>query len=206
MNINDTSDATKITYYTPRTGGFQAGYSWVPEMLSKGSVAGSDDGDSAHEFAVDYSGKIGGGRLQATLAGSVMTGDTPDDGDTAEEANFGWRAGITYAHGPWTIAAGYKDAGEWSRFDESGDHTGWDVGVAYSGGSWEVALVHIRTNTDDNEGDLVWDHSMLTGAYNLGGGLSATMSLNLFDLHQPTEAEDHGNSGKAIMMGINAAF
>ena len=209
MNINDTADATKITYYTPRISGFQAGYSWVPELDSKGSVAGADtgrDGDPAHEFAVEWRGNLGPGRIHATWGASIMPGDAPDDGDTAEEANFGWRTGLSYAQGPWTVAAGYKDAGEWSRFDESGDHTGWDVGVAYNGGRWEVALLHLRTITDDNEGGLVWDHSMLTGAYNFGGGLTGTVSLNLFDLHQPSEAADHGNSGQAVIVGLGAKF
>jgi predicted porin len=209
MSISDTADATKITYYTPRISGFQAGYSWIPELDSKGSVAGADtgdDGDPAHEFAVEWRGKVGPGRIRATWGGTIMPGDTQDDTGTLEDANFGWRAGVTYSQGPWTVAAGYKDAGEWARFDEDGDNTGWDVGVAYNGGRWEVALIHIQLEAEDAEGDVDWDHTMLTAAYNFGGGLTGNISLHLFDLDDPLDTTDGGNDGTAIIVGIGAKF
>ena len=73
MGILDSGDDTKITYYTPRISGFQAGYSWVPESDSKGSVADNDEcgGRSSHEFGIDYKGKIGGGKLRATHSSSM---------------------------------------------------------------------------------------------------------------------------------------
>jgi hypothetical protein len=210
MNINDSADATKITYYTPRISGFQAGYSWVPEQDSKGSVAGADTGDAAdptHEFAVEWRGKVGPGRIRATWGGTIKSGDSFDNAGSYEEDNFGWRAGITYSQGPWTVAAGYKDAGEWGRFDNDGDITGFDVGVAYNGGRWEVALVHISTEADDSVvGKMDWDHTMLTGAYNFGGGLTANVSLNLFSLDDPTDTTDGGNDGTAIIVGVGAKF
>ncbi|MDH3580356.1 MAG: porin [Hyphomicrobiales bacterium] len=209
MGINDTSDATKITYYTPRISGFQAGYSWVPEIDSKGSVAGSDagdDSDSAHEFGIDYRGKVGPGRLRATWSGSVQPGDTADDTGQLDDSSFAWRAGVTYSQGPWSIAAGYKDNGNERRYDQTGDETGWDVGVAYNGGRWEVALIHIQLEAEDNDGDLDWDHTMLTGAYNFEGGLTGLVSLHLFDLDDPLDTENGGNDGTAIIVGINAKF
>lgn len=212
MNINDSGDATKITYYTPRISGFQAGYSWIPEIDSKGSFAkeGNASGDSfataAHEFGVGYRGKIGGGSLRVEGGGTIMTGDTSEDSSSTETSNFGWRLGFNYSHGPWTVGAGYKDAGEWSRFDEEGDHTGFDVGVAYNGGRWEVALVHISTDAEDDEGDLEWDHTMLSGAYNLGGGLTATAMLNMFSLDDPQDSTEGGNDGWAIILGLGARF
>jgi outer membrane protein OmpU len=208
MNINDTADATKITYYTPRISGFQAGYSWIPELDSKGSVAGSDtggDADPAHEFSLEWRGKVGPGSIRATFGGTIMPGQEPDGPKTFQDNNFGWRAGITYAQGPWTVAAGYKDAGEWARFDEDGDNTGWDVGVAYNGGRWEIALIHIHTEAEDTGGDYKWNHTMLTAAYNFGGGLTANVGLNLFDLDAPQDS-DGGNDGTAIILGIGAAF
>jgi hypothetical protein len=47
---------------------------------------------------------------------------------------------------------------------------------------------------------------MLTGAYNFGGGLVANLSLHLFDLDEPTDTDDGGNSGTAIILGIGAKF
>jgi outer membrane protein OmpU len=208
MNIKDTADATKITYYTPRISGFQAGYSWIPELDSKGSVAGSDtggDADPAHEFGLSWRGKVGPGRIRAEGGATIMPGDEPDGPATFEDNNFGWRVGVTYSQGPWTIAAGYKDAGEWARFDEDGDNTGWDVGVAYNGGRWEVALIHIQTEAEDSGGDYEWDHTMLTAAYNFGGGLTGNIALHMFDLDAPQDS-DGGNDGTAIILGIGAKF
>ncbi|MDH3242458.1 MAG: porin, partial [Alphaproteobacteria bacterium] len=173
------------------------------------SVAGADtggDADPAHEFGVEWRGKVGPGSIRATWGATLMPGDEPDGPTTFEDNNFGWRAGITYSQGPWTVAAGYKDAGEWARFDETGDITGFDVGVAYNGGRWEVALVHINTKAADDGGDNKWKHTMLTGAYNFGGGLTGNVALHLFDLDEPLDTDDGGNSGTAIILGLGAKF
>ena len=206
MSIGDSGDATKITYYTPRISGFQAGYSWIPEREAKGSVSGSlCDSRSAHEFAVSYKGKVGGGKLHATLGGTIQSGDTADNTGELDTSNFGWRTGVKYSQGPWTVAAGYKDAGDRRRFDQTGGETGWDVGAAYRGGRWEVSLLHIHIDAEDNDGDVEWDHTMLTGAYNLGGGLALSASLNMFDLDAPSDS-DGGNDGWALIVGMKAKF
>jgi predicted porin len=207
MSIADTSDATKITYYTPRISGFLAGYSWIPENEAKGSVSGSlCDSRSEHEFAVEYKGKLGGGKLHATLGGSITAGDPAESTGEVDTSTFGWRTGVTYSQGPWTVAAGYKDAGDRRRFDQTGGETGWDVGASYSGGRWEVSLLHIHIDAEDDDGDIEWDHTMLTGAYNLGGGLTMSASINMFDLDNPDSGSDGGNDGWAIIVGMGAKF
>ena len=47
---------------------------------------------------------------------------------------------------------------------------------------------------------------MLTGAYNLGGGLTFSAAVNLFDLDEPQDDVDGGNDGWAVILGINAKF
>ena len=206
MGILDSSDATKITYYSPTISGFQVGYSYTPDDEFKGSVAGEEGaGDPAHEFGIQYKGKFGKGKLQATWSGSLQQGDTADDTGALDTKSFAWRTGVTYSHGPWTVAAGYKDNGNERVYDQTGDETGWDIGAAYSGGRWEVSLLHYQLDVEDTEGDQEWDHTMLTGAYNLGGGLTVTAALNLFDLDAPND-DDGGNDGWAIIVGMGAKF
>ena len=113
---------------------------------------------------------------------------------------------MTYSQGPWTVAAGYKDNDNERRYDQERDETGWDIAASYSGGRWEVSLLHIHIDAEDNNGDVVWDHTMLTGAYNLGGGLTVSAALNLFDLDDPLDDDHGGNDGWALIVGLRAKF
>ncbi len=205
MSINDSSDDTKITYYTPRVSGFQAGYSWAPTE-DKGSVAGGKGGQPFHEGSLEYKGKVGGGKLRATWGfGYGVTDATESDGSF--DAEFGWRAGLTYGQGPWTIAAGYKDISNEGEAGEDGDRTGWDLGVAYSGGRYEVALIYQAQEAEDSSGDIDYYHVGLTGAYNLGGGLTISGGVFIYDLDDSAAFVTEGDTdGTVVMLEVQSKF
>jgi len=176
MSINDSGDDTKITYYTPRVSGFQAGASWAPHD-EKGSTGGDAANEPASEVSLEYKGKVGGGKIRATFGGAYLTTD-----NSATDPEFGWRAGVTYGTGPWTVAAGYRLNNNEGEASEDGDRTGWDLGVAYSGGRYEVALIYQAQKAEDSGGDADYYHVGLTGAYNLGKGLTLAGALYMYDL------------------------
>ncbi len=184
MSINDSSDNSKITYWTPRISGFQAGYSWAPHD-EKGSVGGDSANEPQHEGSLEYKGKVGGGKLRATWGFGYMTTKGTQDGgsgDSTFDAKFGWRAGVTYGMGPWTIAGGYKDISDEGEHGEDGDKTGWDLGIAYSGGRYTVAVIYSEQEAEDSGGDGEYFHTGVSGAYNLGGGLTVSAGLYFYDL------------------------
>jgi len=61
MSSHDTSDDSKITYWTPKISGFQAGYSYVPNIGAAGSVGVGASSEPGHEGSIGWTGKVGPG-------------------------------------------------------------------------------------------------------------------------------------------------
>ena len=207
MSINDSSDDSKITYYTPRVSGFQAGYSWIPNSVEdsncttsasgagttdpRGSNGGAASCDqSAHEGSLEYKGKVGPGKLRATWGFGYLATSANELGH-----EFGWRAGITYGQGPWTVAAGYKDLNNEGEHGEDGDKTGWDLGVAYSGGRYEVTAIYSAQKAEDSGGDGDYYHTGVSAAYNLGSGLTVAAAVYFYDLDVNGNISTFGKGG-----------
>ncbi|MDX1486085.1 MAG: porin [Alphaproteobacteria bacterium] len=209
MSSHDTSDDSKITYYTPKISGFQAGYSYIPNRSesSPGDCRGSEgcnhDSTQAHEFGIQYRGKVGGGKLDASWGFGYLT----TDNTSATESEFNWRAGVTYSQGPWSIGGGYRHfnndgdpSGDWNDEDTSA----WEIGAAYSGGRWEVAINYHNAEYEDAQGDTDFDQISITGAYNLGGGLTVSAGLFFYDAEFPTSSED--TDGTVGIVALGARF
>jgi hypothetical protein len=186
-NIVDSSDATKIYYSTPRVAGFRAGYSFAPEAEALGSInrnAGDDGtGGPFHEAAIDYRGKIGDGMLTVALRGSRSEAVGPD-GVTDDQLNA-WGLSGNYTFGAFTVAAGYVDN---DIKDGAENATAWDAGVAYNGGKWEASLTYLSSSAEDpaTGNDDEYDQWVVSGVYNLGGGMTVAGSIYFFDLDAPS--------------------
>jgi hypothetical protein len=203
MSLNDTSDDTKVTYYTPRISGFQAGYSYVPHD-EKGSIGGDATNEPGHEYSLEWKGKVGGGNLRATFSGAYLT---TTNSPLNPEHNY--RAGVTYGMGPWSIAGGYKHHENDGDLVESGEVDAFDLAVAYSGGRWEVAALVGITNAEDVGGttsDSDYYHVGVTGAYNLGGGLTVAASVWFYDLDYPSASSDTDTDGTVGIISLGARF
>ncbi|MCZ6636934.1 MAG: porin, partial [Alphaproteobacteria bacterium] len=127
-------------------------------------------------------------------------------GDSSFDSEFGWRASLNYGQGPWTIAAGYRDNSNEGEVGEDGDRTGWDLGVAYSGGRYEVALVYQAQEAEDSGGDVDYYHVGLTGAYNLGGGLTLSAGVFIYDLDDGGTSTAGDTDGTVAMLSVGAKF
>ena len=213
FSSHDTSDDSKITYYTPRVSGFQAGYSWIPNSATDGSSPncagagvsadprGSNGGNicdqSAHEGSISYKGKVGPGKFQASWGFGYLA---TSNNETGHE--FNWRAGVQYGQGPWTVAAGYRHINnDGDNIGHSGDTEAWEVGASYSGGRWEVTLHYYDAEHEETGTDTEYQQFGITGAYNLGGGLTLSASLWAFDLDDGPTTDDTEGTVAAIALG-----
>jgi predicted porin len=186
-NLIDSSDATKIYYSTPRVAGFRAGYSLAPEGEALGSInrnAGDGgEGGPFHEASIDYRGKIGDGMLVLNLKGS-RSESLATDGVTDDQLNA-WGLSGNYTFGAFTVAAGYVDN---DIKDGAENATAWDAGVAYNGGKWEASLTYLSSSAEDpaTGNDDEYDQWVVSGVYNLGGGMTVAGSIYFFDLDAPS--------------------
>jgi predicted porin len=188
-NMIDSSDATKVYYSTPRIAGFRFGYSIAPEGEALGSInrnAGDDgEGGPFHEAAVNYRGKIGDGMLIMTLKGSRSESLDPVTG--ADDQLNAWGVSGNYTFGAFTVAGGYVDN---DIKDGNESSTAWDAGVAYNGGKWEASLTYLESTGEEEVTGIEDEYSqwVVSGVYNLGGGMTVAGSIYFFDLDAPSDS------------------
>jgi hypothetical protein len=188
-NMIDSSDATKVYYSTPRIAGFRFGYSIAPEGEALGSInrnAGDDgEGGPFHEAAVNYRGKIGDGMLIMTLKGSRSESLDPVTG--ADDQLNAWGVSGNYTFGAFTVAGGYVDN---DIKDGNESSTAWDAGVAYNGGKWEASLTYLESTGEVVTTGVEDEYSqwVVSGVYNLGGGMTVAGSIYFFDLDAPSDS------------------
>jgi predicted porin len=206
-NIEDSSDATKIYYTTPRVAGFRFGYSIAPEGNAVGSInrnaTDAGTGGPFHEAALEYRSKIGDGMLIAILNYTRQEQLDPVSG--ADDTENAWRISGNYTFGAFTVAAGYVDND--IRDGEVADQTAWDAGVAYNGGKWEASLTYLKsvaeaptTGIEDE-----YDQWVVSGVYNLGGGMTVAASLYFFEVDAAT-APDESTDGWAGVVKTQFRF
>jgi outer membrane protein OmpU len=149
-NIRDVGDATKITYYTPRIGGFQLGASFTPDSGDgqTGTLTGDDDGDPTDgvgdlqnvvQGGVNWTGEFGG--LETGL-GAVGTWA---EEETTEDDVIGWQGGGLIGFGGLDFAASYGH----SDFDNGNEIDFVLVGARFGFGPARVG-VH-------------WEHDWIDG-------------------------------------------
>jgi outer membrane protein OmpU len=185
----DSDDSTKITYYTPKFSGFQAGVSYAPEyQYGVASVAGvatlvtntggeavtlSENGSLASdifEFGLGYEGEVSG--VGVKVGGNYIVGTAIDDfdpvtaGTQAVEDLNAWSLGAQVAYNGFKFGGGYTSNGDSFQSDGVGsdDVTSWNIGATYENGPWGVGVSYLDTDFDTNAVALT-----AASAFGLGG-------------------------------------
>jgi outer membrane protein OmpU len=114
----NTSDATKIIYFTPRIAGFQAGVSYTPNASSNGdnlAVTNVDQVKDVIEAGLNYVGNFGDVGIKVGVIGHI--GDSTD-GDNKEDF---WKL---YGGGVLSFA-GFSVAGGYGKQNVFGNERKW---------------------------------------------------------------------------------
>jgi hypothetical protein len=131
----ESSDDLKITYFTPRIAGFQAGVSYANAPEGGTSTDGSNGGRESFEIGANYNNTfgdvslfVGGGYTSfSDPYNPRFAGRIPDQAYTVV-ANVGY-AGFTVG-GIWGV----------SEFDNASDQEGFGVGAGYATGPWNFGV------------------------------------------------------------------
>jgi hypothetical protein len=78
--VEDSSDAAKITYFTPRVAGIQLGVAFTPDTGDSEDDSDDDAGDIEEhvDFGINFTTSAGGADVTLSAVGSI--GDEEDDG------------------------------------------------------------------------------------------------------------------------------
>ena len=228
----DTGDAEKVTYISPKLGGFQVGLTYSPNRVNNDSNARIDTASGPHngiEGAVSYTGKFGdvgfgvGGGMTSYQGADGMKDDDRSDWLVAGRIDFG---------GGFRVAIGHKRVTDDNKMNES---MLTDAGVRFVQGANSFSLVGSHgemENTDAQHtavmasyaralgpgvkwhANVIWNSTTSAKAatgnrYNADGtavemtGDPPAFPDNAAYMAQMGQAE---NSGAAIVTGIKVVF
>ncbi|MGI9435601.1 MAG: porin [Geminicoccaceae bacterium] len=185
-SVNDSGDAAKITYFTPRIAGFQAGVSYLPDTGDEQNDSDNDPGDFEDFFEVgaNYTGAFGGADVTLTAVGAF--GSEEDDGnpanDVGDRRDYGFGGGVEF--GGFGVGAGYVVQ------DEAGSGEGFTVGAKYGFGPANVSVGYSRDNPDNADDVNV---VAVSGDYGLFPGVTLKGDISFNDNDSDTADPITGN-------------
>jgi len=205
-----TYNATKVSYYTPKFSGFQAGVSYTPQLNDRGqSVARSDTTGAADvlDFGLGYEGTFSGVKLAAAGTYEAANGN-----GTAGAAGLG-----TDDINAWNIGAllgwrNFSAAGSYGSWDNSGmtgvDGDYWTAGLGWTAGPIGVSATYINsTLTETGGSDNDFQNLVLGAEYKLAAGLTPYAEVSIFDFDNNGKAATaYNNSGTIFLLGTQVAF
>ena len=217
-------DANKVTYISPKFGGFQVGLTYSPNDVNDDDSGRIDAEANRHnglEGAVSYSGKfgdvgfgVGAGMSQYQGAGKMATGMTysvnPKTGDIEGTAN----KNPTTDQSDWTVAAridfggGFRVSAAHKRTTDDADAAQGqvtDLGARFVTGANSFSLVGSMGEMDDSKAQ----YSTIMGSYAraMGPGVKwhANLIWNQSDNGKKGAAKNE-NSGTAVVSGLKVSF
>jgi outer membrane protein OmpU len=207
-DISDTSDATKVTYYTPRIAGIQVGASFTPDSGSSGQDVADDTPTGNTGFENIASGGINYketfNNVEVGIAAVGIMGDAVDQ----DREDLGaWAVGGFVGYAGFTLGGSYGDNGD-SRGGDDGstdDDFFYDVGLGYSMGPWSasVGYLHSEASQDKSDTDDEFDNFAVSGGYTYAPGLYVYADLLFVKADSNT---DEDNDATLLMIGHVLSF
>ncbi len=142
--IGNSSDAAKVTYYTPRVGGFQVGASFTPDTGDDETGSDDDAGNFEEHWGVGANFTTAAGGADITLAAVGSFGDAEVGGEDLED----WAVGGGVEFAGLGIGAGYVNHGE------AGEGDGVTAGVKYGFGPANVSVTYSYDDRDARDDEV----------------------------------------------------
>lgn len=206
----DTGDSTKVTYYTPKFSGFQAGVSYAPEtdagegvIFGNGnSLQGSVSRDNV-ELGLGYDGEFNG--VMVKVGGNYIFGES--NSLLAVEDVNAWSLGAQVGYNGFRFGGGYTDNGDSLQATGFGSDsvTSWNLGATYENGPWGVGISYLNMSFDTNASDVSsnvgGDYTALAlgGTYTVAPGLTVGADLAFYD-------RDNVDDGYVFVTDVTASF
>ena len=195
----DNGDANKITYISPKFGGFQVGLSYSPNRVNDDGGGRVDASGGAHdgiEGSASYSGKFGDVGFGI---GAGMTAYQSGNDAAPENGTSDWLVAARLDFGAMRIAVAHKQ----TEGDDERNHAQLtDVGVRFIQGANSFSLVGSAGESDNSDAA----YTGITGSYARSLGPGAKVHLNLIWNESTSPLGDVENTGTAFVTGLKVSF
>ncbi len=196
------NDVNRLTYFTPRYSGLQAGISYTPDAEEDDNTQPSENAEfhDGIDVGVNFEESFGGFDVEAFGRYGTASNDSPG-GDDPEV--FG--AGLALGY------AGFTVGGSYGQQEEAGENEGqaWDIGASYTTGPWGVSLSYFSGEAEGSvaDGDEELQTVEAAASYALGPGIKLIGSVGYNDFEDDeTGAADDSNDGYWVVTGIKLSF
>lgn len=203
----DSGDATKISYYSPRIGGFQVGASYTPTFSSGDAFKADTIIEDHYGIGLNFDRSFGDFRARASAVYAAAEVDFAYSFGTELEDIAVWSAGAILGWGPFSIGGGYGDNGD------SGRPTNWDIDSGY----WNVAAAlefgRFYLSAGYFESEFEWTpedppskytHTTLAADYSLAPGLALYGEVDWIE--DKLYGDYAENNATAVILGANVSF
>jgi len=203
----DSSDASKITYYSPRFSGVQIGVSYTPDLSQQGDQNPKDDGLFQDHIGVgvNYDGTFGDVRVRASGVYSTAS-FAPNlvaalPGGTIEDISA-YSLGAIVGFGPFQLGANYTDNGESGTITGlNASHSYWDVAAGFETGPVYLSLGYISHEYEALGAKVEPSAISVTADYTVAPGLTAYAEYTAYDADVTPSAD-----ASVIILGMNLGF
>lgn len=198
----------KVTYYTPRFAGFQAGVSYTVNSTDRGQTVNRTDNnpgvaENIWSGGLSYDNTFGDFGVSLAATGEYGNSEV----STVEDLRT-WNVGGKVSYQGFSLAASYGDIGDSLRTStlNADDTNYWTLGAAYEYGPFGVSATYLDSEYDLGTGNGSNDFSNLSlGAdYKLAPGLTPYVEVNFIEKDAVTAAND--NDATVFIAGTQLSF
>jgi len=212
-----TEYANKITYYSPRIAGVQAGVTYIPNTGEQGNAngfAGKYSGVGAPAYyqnvftgGLNYSGELSGVGIKASAvteqAGKTQRASAGDSNSYKEMQAYDFGASATFSG--VTVGGSYAlipEFGGLSVNSEEGQF--WTAGAGYEFGPFAASVSYLQSEAQNSALKNKFQNVSVGADYKLAPGLVPYVEVNFFDAD--SEANTTANAGNVVLFGTQLTF
>jgi len=207
-------DDPKVTYWTPRIGGFQVAASYVPSTTSSGGTSPSavntfTAGGSAYSASLTWKESVG------DVAVNSQLGMYREAGNTTRQGQSNYNVGIRLAYQGWDLGYAYGRFIESRRNDGTAtavtdDGRTHGFGLSYKSGAWKLGVWHLNHTNEGLQNNTGQDKTKaytLAGQYQLSDGVLLQGMVFGVDYDEEAGVDANEQSGGfGIVAGMKLSF
>ncbi|MCE3233140.1 MAG: outer membrane protein porin [Rickettsiaceae bacterium] len=216
----DRATANKISYYSPRISGLQAGLSYTPDQGERGTqngFSGKNTNGVAASFVnvfnagINYQGEFNNLGINASLTGEM--GNTKDDvvgTITRYDDLKAYAAGLSLNYAGFTVGGSYGAAPEFGQnINFNSELRYWTLGAAYEFGPFGTSVTYMDSKIKNQFSiatpDSDFTNLSLGADYQLAPGLVPYVEVSFFDTDDNV-AGTIDNNGTVVIVGTELNF
>jgi outer membrane protein OmpU len=181
----EATDRTRVSYFTPRVMGLQAGASLTPDTATR-------DGNAT--LALGYRERLGD--IGLNLNGAVATGDA---------ATGAWGLSGRLDFGGFELGAGYKEFNFGQTVAGDADRR-MDIGLGFSGTGWQLSAGFSLGWARGEAGDSPVGMFSLAGGYTPAAGWDLRADLNFIELRNGKRESPENRAGAVVVISSILTF